>query len=84
MCNYCENKTKKKLIHDSEFDTESMIFSIIDLQIKDNNIIATANSSYECEEVVEHGLEEKTIKTTITRLIPINYCPICGRQLKDR
>lgn len=81
MCNCCENK--KKLIHNSHLDTESMIFSVIDLKIRNNNLIATANASYECEEVQEQGMIETTVETDITGTIPIKYCPICGKQLKE-
>ncbi len=81
MCNYCENK--KKLIHNSHLDTESMIFSVIDLKIRNNNLIATANASYECEQLQEGEMIETTMETDITGTIPIKYCPICGKQLKE-
>ena len=82
MCNYCDNKNK--LIHDSHFDTESMIFSSIDLQIRNNRLIATANASYECEQLQEGEMIETTMETDITRSIHIKYCPMWGRQLQKQ
>ena len=81
MCNYCEKKSK--LIHNKQFDVESGIFSSIDVQISNNVLIATSNASYKCEEVQEEGLIPTNINTNITKSISINYCPVCGRKLKE-
>ena len=81
MCKYCEKKSK--LIHDRQFDIESGIFSSIAIKINGNSLIATSNANYECEEVQEEGLIPTNINTNITKSISINYCPMCGRTLKE-
>ena len=83
MCRYCEEE-KYKLIEGSKFDYESRILSSINIQMKNNKLVAKATVNYECEEMQSSGLVPMSISTMITKSIPINYCPICGCSLKTK
>lgn len=80
-CPVCEGNGK--ILFESGFDTEAGIFTTIDIDIQDGDLITNFFASYGCEEVQENGeLEEVEVETERHKRISINYCPVCGKLLK--
>ena len=84
MCQFCDNKNKKPLYYkeNSPKSIEEHIFKVyiakktLNIKIKDN-IFHPEQLDYEGE------LGNFEIKNNINQKININFCPMCGRKLKE-
>lgn len=70
------------LIFDTQYDIKSGLFITANVELNHTTMNVSFSSSYKADIVKDDKVHTEKFDAEMTHNIPINYCPICGRNLK--
>jgi len=71
------------LLFESQYNEDSGLLSTLNVRLSKGNMEVFCHATYNADVVHFNGMKMEEFGSGIERIIPISYCPMCGRKLKD-